>query len=235
MCVTCVMAIQSSVDERLENDPEFSRLHFQVLRQMNSGFYDKSYIDLVVSRRGRYNIYDAFVFLNFVQGYWSGRFVVCQVGFCDKIDGPRGDAEGGANNLMLAALCPPFTGTFRGGDYFGDGFVEWSEFVYFSRSVQPGTSEVVSEKRVRIAPRKLLLEVGDLHLYNGWHHLSLETGFARWPYGSDLVTCILWDDSEFDRLDVTGRVRIPTRGGYYREVGLFREVVESLTQLAVIQ
>jgi hypothetical protein len=197
---------------------------------MNKGFYKRSYIDLVVSRTGRYDLVDAYVFGQFMADVWGGYLMTCEVGFLGKVSGPEGDKEESENNRLLSRLVPPFRGTFKGQTHGGDGSIEWTEPITLERRI-PGDDQ--RRESIEVPPRPLLLEVGNLHLYNGWHHLQGETGFARWPYNSDTITIMLWHESKFEERDCVGTIRIPVqgKGKLYREVPLNAEAAGAAPSL----
>jgi hypothetical protein len=198
MCTICVTALQIAVEQK-SGDPEFVRIFGEIRDRMNDNFYNPNYLDLVVSRRGRYRRYDlvdAYVFGQFASDFWSGYILTAEVGFRGTCCGPAGDRHDEDNNRLLSHLVPPFRGTFRGRGHGGDGYIEWTEPIKLERRLGDEDREYAD-----VPPEQLLLEVGDLHLYNGWHHLRMgaRPGFSRWPYGSSTITIMKRHRSSIER------------------------------------
>ena len=197
MCTSCAIGLQVAVEEKMK-DPEFVRIFGDVRDRMNDGFYARAYIELVVTKSTRYHRYDlvdAYVFGSFTADLWKGYLMTAEVGFSGEISGPHGDKCGEENNQLLSRLVPPFRGNFRGQSHGGDGFIEWIEPIQVERRLGDEDREVIE-----MPPQALLLEAGNLHLYNGWHHTRAEPGgFARWPYDSPVITVIMWHQSNRER------------------------------------
>jgi hypothetical protein len=209
MCSTCPAAIEDAIDRW---SAKVRRFYTDLRNRMNGGKYDPAYMDLVVSPSGgkRYTLADAWVFGQFIAMVWDGRVMMWQVGFREPVSGPESDRDRGENNELLSLLIPPFNGHFKGQGHDGDGWIEWTEPIQLERKLDRGRK--VTREFIWIEPDRLLLEARDLHNQNGWHHLSWETGFARWPYGSDKVWIMLWHESEFERRGISHVLRIPCRG-----------------------
>jgi hypothetical protein len=196
MCTTCAAALPGAVERALRH-PEFFDACAQFRDDMNSGFYRRSTIEWVVSRRGRYDLVDAHVFRQFLLDLYNGCFMIRPVRFPEgTVRGPAPDRQRAANNRLLSMLPAPFRGEFQGQGRDGDGWVEWTEPIRFRRRAADGSIE-----RIEVPPQSLVLEAGTLHNYNGWHRLHWETGFARWAYDSPQITLIVWHDSMFERHD----------------------------------
>lgn len=198
MCCVCPEAL----DEVVDGWDEDERRYYTGLRdRMNDGVYKHQYIELFVSSRGRrYTLADAYAFGQLASRYWAGHIMICQVGFRDPVSGPEADRDVEANRAMLARMIAPFRGTIIPG-HGPDGMIYWDRPILMGRQVADDRGIPV-EVPVEVPAGGIQLEVGDLHTYNGWHHLRAETGMARWPYGSPVVTillrhdCDMWDEDE---------------------------------------
>jgi hypothetical protein len=197
MWTICTLGLQVAVEQKMK-DPEFVQVFGDIRDRMNDGYYAPSYIELVLSKTDRYRRYDlvdAYVFGSFTADLWGGYPMTAEIGFSGEVSGPRGDKCGAENNRLLSQLVPPFRGTFRGQSHGGDGFIQWVEPIRVERRLGDDEREVIE-----VAPQSLLLEAGNLHLFNGWHHTRVrQGGFARWSCGSPVITLIMWHRSNTER------------------------------------
>jgi hypothetical protein len=203
MCQTCVATVEEVV-EAGATDRKFMDLYSKVRDKMNNGGYARAYIDLFVhpqARSRRYSMADAWAFQQLSALLWTGKLLICEVGFRDKDSTPARDRDGDRNNQLLSRMVHPFNGWFKGGPSRepGDGMVEWKQPIHLERIIDRGNGSpdragTVDRSIVEVPTGSILLEVGNVHDYSMIHRLRGEGGVARWPYGQQRVTILLRHD-----------------------------------------
>jgi hypothetical protein len=195
--------IKERLLEVVENQmahPETARMLLNLRDRMNKGIYDREYIELAVSRgyrATRYSLVDAYTFGNLIFKLWSGRIMLCRVGFKGFVVGPCRDRMVEGNNELLSLLCHPFKGRFDGGLGDDDGHIEWTRTIKLTRMIDHCDGRIDVEQ-VRVKSTCIPLEVGDLHNGAWFWHMGMRSGMARWPYKCERVTVIRRHESDYD-------------------------------------
>ena len=175
---------QHRLSELLEQDANYGAVFGEVLANMESGFYGKENVDVVVQTLfGKYSLLDAMCYSAVHMAIMEGKIVRAQV---DVGAEPRNDKEVKFHNDVLRSKKgSPFSGVFFGGLGEGDGFFSWDTPVAFSRSrFDYATDKESEDAPVVVAPAKVILEVGYTQSTRTCMHLFMSRQLARWPYGS---------------------------------------------------
>jgi hypothetical protein len=197
--------LRDSVADQL-TDPETAAFAATCLKQLKSGFWDQSYVDMIFQHfSSRPDIYDAYYFGTIHGLLCLGRVLIAQI---EVGSTPSADSEKAKNAAALWEVSLPYLyvdkdnktldklplGTMRakfspshgysGSD--GDGYFEWLRPLHFSFSIADGESY-----RKRIRKGSVPLEVGYTRVTTTWIHLMQHGGVARWPYGSDKLFVLI--------------------------------------------
>ena len=171
---------KQSLDETFRKAPSETDVYWEVLHKMNTGFFERSYVDIFVQHAARrYDIYDAWVFAQLHAMAASGELKVLRV---DVGSEPDADSAIAKNIAALDKLPEPFHGTFWGGRHDFDGNIRWDCPI-----------EVSGE---RWEPQTTRLEVGTTKCATTWMHLCGARWLARWPYGSTDVFILRWKTAQ---------------------------------------
>lgn len=90
----------------------------------------------------------------------------------------------------------PFSAKFIGGLGDDDGSLSWNRSTLFTAG-----SSWNDQSEVEIKERQVPLEVGYTRSETTFKHIILETGVARWPYGSKWITILVPVAPEFFLID----------------------------------
>lgn len=180
-------AIQKIVGEKMQ-DPAWASVLIDTLGRMNNGFWDRSYLNVFLQKhRFKYDLFDAYTVANLHAMINSGKIARVVI---DIAEHPISDSlVDEMNGILQNHMSPPFTAEFWGGNYDGDGKVEWSE------EIVAQVSKVYDDRTdhfyVRVPPRSATLEVGSTTGAKTLSQVRGERAVARWPYESGEITILL--------------------------------------------
>lgn len=197
-------SMRQGIDHQLETSKGLAPVLYDVLRKMRSGFYDQSWVDVVVQKHydSAYDIYDAWVFANVHTLVGIGDILYTVVGVGATPGGNNSIEENNnklwgvsAERILVNERDEPVRrfvpGMFRakfipsygatGSD--GDGYIEWTRKITMG-SINPETGE---RNRRSFPPGQALLEVGSTKATTTWLHLHQSRMLARWPYDSEYI------------------------------------------------
>jgi hypothetical protein len=191
------------------NDPDWLETIAVYLRNMQSGFYPRVTIDEFFQKwegHGDYELVDAVAYMLIHTDILSGKIAktmidVGSVPFSDDEVIKNGLAlSNGLSNINVwgpasdeypkAKTDCSFSGAFWGKKEGEDGYIEWKDdavFWLFKDSLC---------NKIRIAERRVPLEVGYTMPGRTVSHLMTDRAIARWPYGSKMITILVVQDND---------------------------------------
>lgn len=191
-------AIEEVVSRKLE-DPAWAQILTDTLRKMNSGFWDRAYLNVFLQKhRFKYDLYDAYAVANLHAMINTGRIARIIIDIAEQPIADRHIDE--MNAILQNHMSPPFAALFSGGNYDGDGNIEWTDEVV--AQVSKVNDDHTAHFYVRVPPRKISLEVGSTTGAKTLWQIQSERGLARWPYGSNEITVMLLVDPSWELIPV---------------------------------
>jgi hypothetical protein len=184
-------AANEAVGKVLENPVEAQCL-FEILAKMQSrewGFWQ----DVIVQKAPwkHYELTDAYCFGQVQYLIVQNELITASINLHKK---PPSDRRLESINDLLSTLPRSFRGEARGGPGDNDGYVAWSNSELFAQETELGPA------REMIPPMRLPLEVGYTLGSKTMHHIWLEKGVARWPYGCErLMLLVVRSSSDYWR------------------------------------
>jgi len=176
--------LKAGIEQNFEESPSSLSLYTSLARRMNAGGFDKRLVDAVAQKsRGRYDVYDAWVYGQVHAMVKGGEMVMFTIEFGET---PCADKEVEKNNRKLAQLPLPFHAKFLGGNRDFDGHLSWDKPLMLSHNVSFDGSRTIE------AAENVPLEVGYTQSTTTWVHLCQQQTLARWPYGHTAIYVIQW-------------------------------------------
>lgn len=166
-------ALRSAVHGHLLRESHGGRILVEYAEAIQSRALDPALVDVVHQMPGQvWTIYEAMPVAAFHSLIRAGEAIAFRVDL--GTDAFR-DQDRIRIRECLSGLPKPFSATFVGGSEDSDGYLWWAHSIAL---------EGDNGRTIRLAPRKVPLEIGYTLGASSLTHLRRQGGLARWPYGS---------------------------------------------------
>lgn len=179
--------IEYVVSKRLKESPELAIILADVLDKMNTGFYPRRHVDVIVQKhRFGYDMYDAYCYAQAHTLIGIGEWVITEI---DIGCVPHSDKAEEINNEYLRNLNPVFSAECWSGTQDEDGYLEWDQPIQAEQMIRRENGNI-DRYYCTINPRNVPLEIGSQSGAKTLVQVKSSRGLARWPYGSTVITIL---------------------------------------------
>jgi hypothetical protein len=171
------------IEKVLRDEININELVFGCLHDIHQGKYNQELLSAICQKNiGKYDIYDAYVFLKIYSAIQTGRvlFDTVNIGVT-----PYSDSAIDENNKALKNLPPPFIAKFipeKGGSANDDGYLTSDCETLQLKRINNGEETLADVLFLDVS-----LEVGTTASHKTFEHVLAENGVARWAYGSETL------------------------------------------------